>query len=154
MKEQFMREAIRLSIDNVKKGGGPFAAVIADNEKIIAVGVNAVIRNNDPTAHAEMQALRNACQALGTFDLSGYSLYSSCEPCPMCLGAIYWAHLEKVYYGNSRSDADASGFADAEIYHEFALPFGKRKIPFIRMNADEAKEAFCLWQQWDKKIQY
>ena len=117
-KEDFMRKAIELSIENVKNGGGPFGAVIVKDGEIVATGVNRVTANHDPTAHAEVSAIRAACQKLGTFDLSGCEIYTSCEPCPMCLGAIYWAHLDKIYYGNNKTDAARIGFDDSFIYDE------------------------------------
>ena len=120
--ESLMRKAIELSIDNVTCGGGPFGAVIAKEGKIISTGVNHVTKSNDPTAHAEIDAIRKAASILGTFDLSGCELFASCEPCPMCLGAIYWAHIDKLYYGNSKSDAKDVGFDDSFIYDELELP--------------------------------
>ena len=115
-KTDIMRKAIALSIENVKNGGGPFGALIVKDGKIIAHGVNRVTANNDPTAHAEISAIRAACEKLHTFDLSGCEIYTSCEPCPMCLGAIYWAHLDKIYYGNNKHDAADIGFDDSFIY--------------------------------------
>lgn len=117
-----MRKAIELSVENVKNGGGPFGAVIVKGDEIVATGVNRVTAHNDPTAHAEVSAIREACRRLGTFDLSGCEIYTSCEPCPMCLGAIYWAHLDKIYYGNNKDDAADIGFDDSFIYEELALP--------------------------------
>lgn len=121
-KESFMREAIKLSLDNIDHDGGPFGAVIVKDGKIIARGANRVTASVDPTAHAEVNAIREAARVLGTFDLSGCEIYTSCEPCPMCLGAIYWAHLDKVYYGNTKADAKEIGFDDSFIYDELALP--------------------------------
>ncbi len=154
MVNKFIKEAIRLSIESVKMGGGPFGAVIAKNDKIIATGMNAVTLNNDPTAHAEIQAIRQACKKLKRINLSDYTIYSSCEPCPMCLGAIYWAHLDKIYYSNSRADAKEIGFADNLIYSEFNLPTSQRTIPLIQINIKEAKEAFRLWEKADNKTRY
>lgn len=154
MKNEHMKEAICLSVENVKNGGGPFGVVIVKDNQIIATGVNEVTRNNDPTAHAEMQAIRQACQKLQCIDLSGCTIYSSCEPCPMCLGAIYWAHLDKVYYSNSQKDAQEIGFDDHFIYSEFILPSSQRKIPLIHINIIEAKEAFQLWLRNENKIRY
>ena len=149
-----MREAIRLSIENVKNGGGPFGAVIVRNGELIATGVNRVTDSCDPTAHAEINAIRNACQRLKTFNLKGCELYTSCEPCPMCLGAIYWAHIDQVYYGNTKDDARQIGFDDSFIYDELALPRSKRHLethPFLR---EEASVAFRLWSDTEDKIEY
>lgn len=154
MKNKFLNEAIHLSIENVKKGGGPFGAVIVKNNKIIATGVNSVVKNNDPTAHAEIQAIREACKRLNSFNLSGCMIYSSCEPCPMCLGAIYWAHLDKVYYSNSRKDAQDIGFADNLIYSELELLPSQRTIPSVQMKAENALEAFRLWETLENKKKY
>ena len=118
--EDWMREAIRLSIENVKQGGGPFGAVIVKDNQLVATGANWVVPHNDPTAHAEICAIRNACEKLGTFDLSGCEIYSSCEPCPMCLSAIYWAHLDKLYFANTKDDAKDIDFDDSMIYEELA----------------------------------
>ena len=123
-----MREAIRLASANVENGGGPFGAVIARGGEIIATGVNRVTANCDPTAHAEVSAIRAAAQKLGTFNLSGCEIYSSCEPCPMCLGAIYWARLDRLFYGNTKADAARIGFDDAFIYKELALPLSERTL--------------------------
>jgi guanine deaminase len=154
MINKFMEEAISLSIENAKKGGGPFGAVIVKNNEIIARGVNRVTLNNDPTAHAEIQAIRKACQKIKSYDLSGCTIFSSCEPCPMCLGAIYWAHLDKVYYVNSRRDAQDIGFDDNFIYSELSLPVSKRTIPFFRLEIEEAKIAFQIWEKLENKIKY
>src|SRR5688572_3109691 len=130
-KEDFMREAIRLSITNVDTGnGGPFGAVIVKNGKIIARGANSVLSNNDPTAHAEVVAIREACNVLGSFQLDGCEIYTSCEPCPMCLGAIYWARPDKVYYANTKEDAAKIDFDDAHIYEELEFPLSERKLKF------------------------
>ena len=123
----FMRQAIELSEENVRSGGGPFGAVIVRDGRVIATGTNGVTRLNDPTAHAEVTAIRNAARALGTFDLSGCEIYTSCEPCPMCLGAIYWARIGKMYYGNDQEDARRIGFDDSFIYEEIALPPAQRR---------------------------
>ena len=128
-KKKFMNRAIDLSIDNIKKQGGPFGCVIVKNNEIIAEGVNKVTLNNDPTAHAEIVAIREACKSQNTFNLSGYELYTSCEPCPMCLSAIYWSHIERVYYGNSRQDAAKIEFDDKLIYDELNKSIHDRKIP-------------------------
>lgn len=152
--EELMREAIRLSIDNVTNGGGPFGAVIARNGEIIATGVNRVTANCDPTAHAEVSAIRAAAKKLSTFDLSGCEIFSSCEPCPMCLGAIYWAHLDKLYYGNTKQDAKDIDFDDSFIYEELALALEMRRLrsyPFMR---NEAIKAFEYWASKPDKIEY
>lgn len=152
--DELMREAIRLSIENVANGGGPFGAVIARDGEIIATGVNRVTANNDPTAHAEVSAIRSASQRLGTFNLSDCEIFTSCEPCPMCLGAIYWARLKKVYYANTKADAKAIGFDDSFIYDELALPQDKRKLPAEAMLRNEAIKAFKAWQGKEDKTEY
>ena len=146
-KEDFMRKAIELSIENVKNGGGPFGAVIVKGDEVIATGVNRVTANHDPTAHAEVSAIRAACEKLGTFDLEGCEIYTSCEPCPMCLGAIYWAHLDKIYYGNNKTDAARIGFDDSFIYDELALERKDRKKVMEEMLPEEAKAAFQAWEK-------
>lgn len=153
-KEDLMRKAIELSIENVAAGGGPFGAVIARNGKIIATGVNRVTSNCDPTAHAEVSAIRAAAKALGTFDLSGCEIYTSCEPCPMCLGAIYWAHLDRMYYGNNKQDAAAIGFDDAFIYEELDLKPEDRRLQSQVLLPEEAIQAFKDWQQKEDKVEY
>lgn len=149
-----MRKAIELSIHNVAEGGGPFGAVIAKNGEIIATGVNRVTSENDPTAHAEVSAIRSAGERLGTFDLSGCEIYSSCEPCPMCLGAIYWAHLDRLYYGNSKDDAARIGFDDAFIYRELELSPEMRRLRTEVLLPDEARKAFDDWAGKDDKVEY
>ncbi len=151
---KFMVDVIQLSMDNIKKGGGPFAAVIVKDGKIIATGTNSVTNDNDPTAHAEVNAIRNACRKLKTFDLSGCTIYTSCEPCPMCLGAIYWAHIEKVFFGNNKTDARNIGFDDSFIYNEIELPIDKRKVKFIQLLPEEAIKTFKAWEQKEDKIAY
>ena len=146
-KEDFMRKAIELSIENVKNGGGPFGAVIVKDGEIVATGVNRVTANHDPTAHAEVSAIRAACQKLGTFDLSGCEIYTSCEPCSMCLGAIYWAHLDKIYYGNNTTDAARIGFDDSFIYDELALKREDRNTAMEELLPDEAIAAFQAWEE-------
>ena len=153
-KEDFMRKAIELSIENVKNGGGPFGAVIVKDGEIVATGVNRVTANHDPTAHAEVSAIRAACQKLGTFDLSGCEIYTSCEPCPMCLGAIYWAHLDKIYYGNNKTDAARIGFDDSFIYDELALERKDRKKVMEELLPDEAIAAFRAWEEKADKVEY
>lgn len=152
--EQLMKEAIRLSEENVVNGGGPFGAVIARNGEIIATGVNRVTSNNDPTAHAEVSAIRAVCEKLGTFDLSGCEIFTSCEPCPMCLGAIYWAHIDKVYFGNDKTDAKNIGFDDSFIYDELELPRDKRKLSSEILLEAEAFRAFEMWINKTDKIEY
>lgn len=149
-----MRKAIELSIENVANGGGPFEAVIAKNGEIIATGVNRVTASCDPTAHAEVSAIRAAAAKLGTFDLSGYEIYTSCEPCPMCLGAIYWARLDKMYYANNKTDAKNIGFDDSFIYDELELKPENRKLPSEVMLREEAIKAFEAWSSKTDKIEY
>ena len=149
-----MRKAIEFSIENVANGGGPFGAVIAKNGEIIATGVNRVTASCDPTAHAEVSAIRAAAAKLGTFDLSGYEIYTSCEPCPMCLGAIYWARLDKMYYANNKTDAKNIGFDDSFIYDELELKPENRKLPSEVMLREEAIKAFEAWSSKTDKIEY
>ena len=153
-KEELMRKAIDLSKENVANGGGPFGAVIARDGEIIATGVNRVTSNHDATAHAEVSAIRNACAKLGTHDLSGCEIYSSCEPCPMCLGAIYWAHLDRLYYGNDKHDAANIGFDDSFIYDELDLKPEQRRLKSSRLLSEEALAAFRLWDEKPDKIEY
>ena len=151
----FMQEAIELSRKNIREGrGGPFATVVVREEKIIARGTNLVTSANDPTAHAEIVAIREACRALGTFQLPGCDIYTSCEPCPMCLGAIYWARPDKVFYANTHIDAAGIGFDDFFIYKEIALPISGRNIPMVQMMRKEAFIAFEEWQKSQDKIHY
>lgn len=153
-KEDFMKLAITLSIENVKNGGGPFGAVIVKDDQVIATGVNRVTSNHDPTAHAEVSAIRSACALLRTFDLSGCDIYTSCEPCPMCLGAIYWAHIDHIYYGNNKNDAAAIGFDDSFIYEEMALDRQDRKKKMTELLHDEALQAFEAWKNKSDKVEY
>lgn len=153
-KEELMRKAIELSIENVANGGGPFGAVIAKDGEIIATGANRVTSQCDPTAHAEVSAIRAAASKLGTFNLSGCEIYTSCEPCPMCLGAIYWAHLDKIFYGNDRLDAARIGFDDDFIYKELSLGVDKRTKDTRRMLSDEASKAFDMWMTKADKTEY
>ena len=150
----FMNRAIELSINNIKNNGGPFGCVIVHNNKIIAEGVNRVTSNNDPTAHAEIVAIRDACKKLDTFNLQGTQLYTSCEPCPMCLSAMYWAHIDKIFYGNSRNDAAKINFDDKFIYDEFKVKMSHRKIPLVQLSSDYAIKAFKLWEEEENKIRY
>jgi len=149
-----MRRAIALSIRNIDNGGGPFGALIVKDGEIIAEGVNRVTRQHDPTAHAEVVAIRKAARKLGTFDLSGCEIYASCEPCPMCLGAVYWARLDCLYYGNSKADAKQIGFDDSFIYDEIKIDQEFRKIKTVQYLSDEAITAFEKWQAKDDKIAY
>ncbi len=155
MHNPFMARAIQLSLENVTSGrGGPFGAIVVKDGAIVAEATNQVTASNDPTAHAEILAIRHACQRLGTFDLDGCEIYSSCEPCPMCLGAIYWARLSRVYFANSDSDASRAGFDDSFIYRELAQPIAQRKIPMIQMMREEALAAFRAWEKNPNKIDY
>ena len=150
-----MARAIDLAIANARSGyGGPFGAVVVKDGEIIAEGVNAVTSTNDPTAHAEIAAIRAACAELGIFELRGCELYSSCEPCPMCLGAIYWARLARVYFGSTAADASKAGFDDSLIYSEIARPHAGRKIPMLQMMSEEALEAFRAWERQPAKRLY
>lgn len=152
--EKFMKKAIAASIKNIEQGGGPFGAVIVKDGKVIATGCNRVTANNDPTAHAEVSTIRKACKKLNTFDLSGCEIYSSCEPCPMCLSAIYWAHIDRLYYGNSKKDAAKIGFDDSFIYDELDLKPADRKIPSTQILSDKAIKAFQMWDKKTDKIEY
>src|SRR3984957_5147959 len=155
MHNPFMARAIQLSIENVHaSNGGPFGAVIGKNRKIIAENVNRVTSPNDPTAHAEVLAIRQACTKLGVFELRDCELYTSCEPCPMCLGAIYWAHISRIYFANSAEDAAQIGFDDSFIYNELRLPYEQRKIPARQMMREEALAAFKAWAEKPDKIEY
>ena len=155
MNQEFLREAIRLSIENLKTpGGGPFGAVIVREGRIVGRGQNRVVATNDPTAHAEVVAIRDACRELTRFSLEGCEIYSSCEPCPMCLGAIYWAHIERIYYGATRADADAAGFRDDVLYREIALPNSARSIPMVHGLREEACAAFEMWKLKDDRVKY
>ena len=152
---EFMQEAIRLSIENVRSGkGGPFGAVIVKDGEIIARGANEVTSSGDPTAHAEVVAIRNACKALGTFQLDGCEIYTSCEPCPMCLGAIYWARPDKMYFANTKKDAAEINFDDQFIYDEIEIPYQNRKLVTSQIMREEALEAFKLWSTSISKIEY
>ncbi len=155
MKSKFMREAIRLSIDMMRGGqGGPFGAVVVRGDKIVGRGCNQVTSTNDPTAHAEIVAIRDACKRLKTFQLDDCDLYTSCEPCPMCLSAVYWARFRKVYYANTREDAASIAFDDDFIYREVALPIRRRKIPMKQLLHAEALKAFVEWQHKVDRIPY
>ena len=153
--ERFMRIAIELSEQNAKEAaGGPFGAVIVKDGKVVAKSANKVVQQNDPTAHAEVSAIRLACHELGTYNLEGCVIYTSCEPCPMCLGAIYWAHIDKIYYGNTKADAADIGFDDHFIYKELELPMNQRKLQIIQLLRDEALSAFKLWNDSESRTGY
>ena len=154
MKNEFMKKAIELSIENINKGGGPFGCVIVKDNKIIAEGSNKVTTTNDPTAHGEIVAIREACKKLNDFSLKGCELYSTCEPCPMCLSAIYWARINKIYYANTREDAQKIDFDDSLIYSEFNKNIKERKIPMVQMMRSEALKAFDLWDRKTDKVKY
>jgi tRNA(Arg) A34 adenosine deaminase TadA len=155
MDNAFMARAIQLSVDNVRTGrGGPFGTVIVKEGVVVAEAANQVTAANDPTAHAEVLAIRQACQRFRCFELRGCDLYTSCEPCPMCLGAIYWARIDKVYFGNLAADAAKIGFDDSDIYAEITLPHAQREIPMIQMMREEALAAFRAWVQYPGKIRY
>jgi tRNA(Arg) A34 adenosine deaminase TadA len=155
MDNPFMARAIQLSLDNVLSGrGGPFGAVIVKNNAILAEGANEVTSTHDPTAHAEVMAIRRACQKLGTFELQGCEIYSSCEPCPMCLGAIYWARLSRIYFANDEADAARIGFDDSLIYRELSQPHEQRRIPMVQMMREQALAAFLAWERLPNKIGY
>ena len=154
LKNNFMLKAIELSVSSANNAGGPFGCVIVKDNKIIAEGSNKVTSSNDPTAHAEIVAIRDACQKLNTFNLSGSDLYSSCEPCPMCLSAIYWSHIDNIFYANTRDDAKKINFDDSFIYSEFSKKIEDRKIPIKQMLRDEAIKAFEIWNKKTDKIEY
>lgn len=151
---RFMQRAIELSIENIDSGGGPFGAVIVRDGRVVASGTNRVVPNNDPTAHAEVVAIRNACRELQTFDLAGCTVYSSCEPCPMCLSALYWAGVERICYANTKSDAAAIDFDDSFIYDQLRLDYDRRSIRCEHFMRDEALEAFRRWEDKSDKVEY
>ena len=155
MRNPFMSRAIELALENIESGrGGPFAAVIVKSGKIIAEGANRVTATNDPTAHAEITAIRKACKKLGHFELKGCEIYTTCEPCPMCLGAIYWARPKRIYFAGTAADASAAGFDDSFIYLEIKRPRARRKIPMIRLMGKEASGIFRAWENKQDKIPY
>jgi len=154
MKNEFMTRAIELSVESVNKGGGPFGSVIIKDDKIIAEGSNKVTSTKDPTAHGEIVAIREACKKLNNFSLKGSELYSTCEPCPMCLSAIYWARIDKIYYANTREDAKKIDFDDSLIYSEFNKNINERKIPMVQIMRNEALKAFELWDKKKDKVKY
>ncbi|MBO5855250.1 MAG: nucleoside deaminase [Alistipes sp.] len=149
-----MNMAIEISIENIDSGGGPFGAVIVRDGKLIAKGANRVTPNNDPTAHAEVMAIRNACSELNTFDLSGCTVYTSCEPCPMCLSALYWAGIERICYANTKRDAAAINFDDSFIYDQLRLDYDRRSIHCEHFMREEALEAFRKWEDTVDKVEY
>ena len=154
MRKEFMKRAIELSLESVNKSGGPFGCIIVKENKIVAEGSNKDTSSNDPTAHGEIVAIREACKNLNTFTLAGCELYSSCEPCPMCLSAIYWARIGKIYYANTRDDAKKIDFDDSLIYSEFNKNINERKIPMVQIMRDEALKAFELWDKKKDKVKY
>ena len=155
MNDEFMKRAVDLSERSIEEGGGPFGAVVVKNGEIIADGTNRVTPDNDPTAHAEVQAIRKACARLGTFDLGGCEIYASCEPCPMCLGAIYWSRMRRVYYANTREDAAAIRFSDEDIYDEMARPLGERRIvALVRVPSDRARAILERWSVKQDRTPY
>lgn len=154
-REEFMRRALQLACENARSGrGGPFAAVVVRDGEVLAEGTNLVTSTNDPTAHAEVVAIRRACQRLGTFQLTGCELYTSCEPCPMCLGAIYWARPAAVFYAGTHKDAAAAGFDDSFIYQQTRLPVSERSIPMVRLLPEEADGPFRAWVENPERIPY
>lgn len=154
MANSYLRQAIELAIANVEQGGGPFGAVVVKDGVVIASGVNQVTRNHDPTAHAEVVAIRAACQALGDFQLSGCDLYSSCEPCPMCLGAIFWARPSRVFFAATQADAAAAGFDDTFIYDQIGVPHAERSIPMVQLTDEQSGRPFERWVSRPDKKEY
>lgn len=155
MQRRLLQQAVKLAVENVRRGaGGPFGAIVASGETIVSEGVNRVTSSHDPTAHAEVNAIREACRRLGTHALAGLVLYTSCEPCPMCLGAIYWARLDAVYYAATREDAAAAAFDDDFIYREIALPVDGRSIPMRRLEVPEGRRPFEEWMRSETRIPY
>ena len=152
---EFMQQAIQLATENVVHGhGGPFGAVVVKDDAVIATGANQVTATNDPTAHAEIVAIRNACQALGTFQLTGCDVYTSCEPCPMCLAALYWSRCRSIYYGNDAEDAARAGFDDSFLYEEVKKPLPQRSIPIERLLPEEARSSFDAWKTSPYRVDY
>jgi guanine deaminase len=155
VKIKFMKAAVKVALEGMKNNeGGPFGCVVVKNEKIVGRGNNKVTSTNDPTAHAEVNAIRDACKNLNSFQLEGCEIYTSCEPCPMCLGAIYWARPDKVYYGSNQMDAANIGFDDEFIYKEIPLPYTERSIPFQQLGREVALEAFVKWEKKEDKTEY
>src|SRR5246127_3001711 len=154
MSAEFMRRAIALALENVRSGGGPFAAIVVRGDRVIAEGANRVTASNDPTAHAEIVAIREACRALNHFQLDGCDLYTTCEPCPMCLGAIYWARPARVFFAGTAADAAAAGFDDAFIYEELKRPYESRRIGMSQLLREESLPIFSAWKAQHNKIEY
>jgi len=154
MEKAFIKQVIDLALANVRQGGGPFAALVVKDGAVIAAGANLVTRTNDPTAHAEIVAIREACRVLGTFRLSGCDIYTSCEPCPMCLGAVYWARPARVLFAATRTDASAAGFDDSLIYEQIEAPPSERAIPMIRVQDEDGTRPFKEWESTPGKILY
>lgn len=154
MGQRFIEQAVSLAVENVRQGGGPFGAVVVHRGVVIATGANQVTRTNDPTAHAEMVAIREACQALKTFQLTDCDLYTSCEPCPMCLGAIFWARLSRVFFAATHLDASAAGFDDSFIYQQIATPHSEREIPMIQVADPNATQPFQEWANQSERTPY
>ena len=154
MQIQFLRQTFRMAVENVHRGGGPFAALVVKDGIVIATGSNQVTRNNDPTAHAEVVAIREACRVLGSFQLEGCDVYTSCEPCPMCLGAIFWARPERVFFGATQADATAAGFDDSFIYRQIAVPHSERSIPMIHLVDTDSSRPFEEWVSLPQKAEY
>jgi guanine deaminase len=153
--QEFMQQAIALATENVVSGrGGPFGAVIVKDGKVIGTGVNRVTAANDPTAHAEVTAIRDACKGLGSFKLEGCDIYSSCEPCPMCLAAIYWARCRTIYFGCTAADAAKAGFDDAYLYEEMKKPLGERTLPVVNLCREDAGKAFAAWMESPMRVEY
>jgi tRNA(Arg) A34 adenosine deaminase TadA len=151
---EFLKRAVDIAANGIPKGGGPFGAVVTRKGVIISEAYNEVVYSSDPTAHAEILAIRRACELLGTHDLSGCDLYASCEPCPMCLGAVYWSGISKVFYGSERGDAADAGFGDEIFYEELSKPPDERKIVFCRIGDVDCGKVFKLWDRYEKKIRY
>lgn len=154
MNEKLLKRAIDLARQNIGRGGGPFGAIIVKDGEIIAEESNQVTPKIDPTAHAEILAIRSAAKKLGTWHLDGCELYTSCEPCPMCMGAVYWAHIDKVYYAATHDDAKEAGFDDADMYNELKLPREERKIPMEKAFREESLEVFQKWKATEEKKSY
>jgi guanine deaminase len=154
MQPSLLRQAIEVAVENVRRGGGPFGALVVKDGIVIATGANQVTRSNDPTAHAEIVAIREACRVLGDFQLVGCDVYTSCEPCPMCLGAIYWARPARVFFAASHDDAAAAGFDDSFIYSQIQLPHSERSIPMIRIIDEQATRPFEEWTNKPNKTEY